>query len=275
MKNLERHKNDLEKLIKTGEDLFRAMRYECDPEGYRNLVRQELKDKASEFLDSLPNFSEEYETWYSEAKTFIRQLLPDRLDDFVGHYENPKTRNNVTYESYRISDYLMGLQLVETRGSGTKKEVKEVIVGIDAAIPRFKQQLAIVKASSKRFESSLFNIKQIVQANLFDSELEAAMALVNHGFLRAGGAIAGVVMEKHLAEVCKNHKIEIKKKTPTIADFNEALKNANVIDLPQWRSNQYLSDLRNLCDHNKKKEPSEDEVTDLINGVMKLTKTLF
>ena len=151
----------------------------------------------------------------------------------------------------------------------------KVVVGPDAAIPRFRQQLAIVKAIRDRFESSLFDIKQIVQADLFDSELEAAKALVKHGFFRAGGAIAGVVMEKHLAEVCKNHGIRIRKRNPVIADFNDALKNANVIDLPQWRSNQYLGDLRNLCDHNKEKEPSEDEVTDLISGVMKLTKTLF
>lgn len=149
------------------------------------------------------------------------------------------------------------------------------VVNTDAAIPRFNQQLAIVKAVRNRFESSLFDIRQIVQADLFDSELEAAKALVKHGFFRAGGAIAGVVVEKHLAEVCKNHGIGISKKNPVIADFNDALKNANVIDLPQWRSNQYLGDLRNLCDHNKEKEPSEDEVTDLINGVMKLTKTLF
>ena len=269
MNNLERYKDDLEKLIKTGENLIYAMNYECDPKDYRNLVREKLKDKTSKFLDSLPNFSEEYETWYSEAKALIHQLLPDRLDDFVGHYEKPKARKDINYESYRISDYLMGLQM--TRGSGIRKEV---VLGPDAAIPRFKQQLAIVRAIRNRFESSLFDIKQIVQADLFDSELEAAMALVKHGFLRAGGAIAGVVMEKHLAEVCKNHKIRIRKKNPVIADFNDTLKKENVIDVPQWRSNQHLGDLRNLCDHNKKKEPSKDEVTDLINGVMKLTKTL-
>ena len=210
----------------------------------------------------MPNFSNEYETWYSEAKALIRQLLPDRLDDFIGHYEKPKTRKDITYESYRISDYLMGLHIPR-------------VVNTDAAIPRFRQQLAIVKAVRKRFESSLFDIKQIVQADLFDSELEAAKALAKHGFLRDGGVIAGVVMEKHLAEVCRNHKIKISKKNPVIADFDDALKKANVVDLPQWRSNQHLGDLRNLCDHNKEKKPSEDEVIDLINGVMKLTKTLF
>ncbi len=270
MKNLERYKSDLENLIKTGRTLLNAMHYECDPEGYEKLIKKQLKDKTSEFLDNLPNFSEEYETWYSEAKSLIRQLLPDRLDDFVGYYEKPKARKEIDYETYRISDYLVGLQI--TRGSEYNKVV---VVGTNSAIPRFRQQFAMVKAIKKRFESSLFDMKQIVQADLFDSELEGATALVKHGFLRAGGAIAGVVMEKHLAEVSRNHQIRFRKKKLTIADFNDALKKANVIDTPQWRSNQHLGDLRNLCDHNKDREPSEDEVTDLISGVMKLTKTLF
>ena len=126
-----------------------------------------------------------------------------------------------------------------------------------------------------RFKSSLFDIRQIVQADLFDSELESAKALVKHGFLRAGGAIAGVVMERHLAEVCENHAIQLRKKTPVIADFNDELKKAEVIDVPQWRFNQLLADIRNLCDHNKNTEPTNEQVTDLVDGVMKLTKTLF
>ena len=211
----------------------------------------------------MPDFYDGYEVWYSEAKELIRQLLPDRLDDFVGHYEKPKARKNIDSESYRISDCLIGLH---TRGNRS--------VGPKTAIPRFQQQLRIVKAIKKRFESSLFDIKQIVQADLFDSELEAAMVLVKHGFTRAGGTIAGVIMEKHLMEVCRNHKIKIRK-NPGITDLNDALKKADVIDIPQWRLHQRLGDLRNLCTHNKEKEPSKHDETELIEDVMKLIKTLF
>lgn len=216
----------------------------------------------------MPDFSEKYEDWYSEAKTLIRQLLSVRLDDFVGYYEKPKGRKEIDYESYRISDYLMGLQT--TRG-----RYEEIVVGPAAAIPRFRQQLAILKAVKSRFESSLFDIEQLVRADLFDSELQAAGALVKQGFLRAAGAVAGVVMEKHLAQVCENYQITIRKKNPAIADFNDRLKKEGVIDLPQWRSNQHLADIRNRCVHNKDEKPSEDKVTELVDGVMKLAKTLF
>jgi hypothetical protein len=109
-----------------------------------------------------------------------------------------------------------------------------------------------------------------------DSEIESARLLKKNGFLRAAGAVAGVVIEKHLAQVCQNHNsVKITKQRPTIADFNDALKMADVIDTPRWRSIQHLGDLRNLCDHNKDREPKPDEVDDLLDGTEKIIKTLF
>ena len=93
--------------------------------------------------------------------------------------------------------------------------------------------------------------------------------------MRAAGAIAGVVLEKHLDEVCVAHNIKITKKHPSIADLNEALKNASAIETPQWRFHQHLADIRNLCDHSKSAEPTVDQVSDLIEGVAKVTKTVF
>jgi hypothetical protein len=87
--------------------------------------------------------------------------------------------------------------------------------------------------------------------------------------------LAGVVLERHLAQVCDNHSIKIAKKAPGISDLNDALKEANVIDVPQWRFVQHLADIRNLCDHNKKAEPTPEQVDELLAGVMKITKTLF
>ena len=81
-------------------------------------------------------------------------------------------------------------------------------------------------------------------------------------------------MERHLREVCANHDVTVKK-TPHISDLNDALKNANAIDIPQWRSIQHLGDLRNLCAHDKQSEPTADQVEDLVTGVVKVTKTIF
>jgi len=190
------------------------------------------------------------------------------LEDFVRHYEKPKSRKDVSHENYRIEDYLQGLSI--TRGWQ-----KEKVAGPASAIPQFRQQLAILKSVSARFESSLFDIKQLVQADLFDSEIETARVLKKHGFLRGAGAIAGVVLEKHLAQVANNHNSKTRKKNPTISDFNDLLKKDEVLDVPTWRGIQRLGDIRNLCDHSKDREPTDEDVEELINGVEKLSKTLF
>jgi hypothetical protein len=182
----------------------------------------------------------------------------------VSHYEKPKTRKDITFENYKIEDYLQGLQVTRTAGYLEDKK----LAGPDAAIPQFRQQLAILKSVQARFESSLFDIRQLVQADLFDSELDAAKELAKNKFLRPAGAVAGVVLERHLGQVCDNHLIKIAKKTPTISDLNDALKNANVVDVPTWRFVQHLGDIRNLCDPDNKTEPTPKKVEDLLSGVM-------
>ena len=67
----------------------------------------------------------------------------------------------------------------------------------------------------------------------------------------------------------------IKKKDPTINDFNQPLKDNGVIEIADWRFIQHLADLRNLCDHNKKIEPKHEQIDELIDGVDKITKTIF
>lgn len=268
--NLEKYKQDLRRLIDDGGQLLMAMQATFVRDDFNNELKKVLKDKKkiSELLKKLPSFGNDYQTWYSEALILLKQLLPDRVSDFVKLYEKPKSRKNITYENYVIEDALQGIHI--TRGWE-----KEKVVGPDAAIPRFTQQLNIIKSINKRFESSLFDIKQLVQADLFDSELDAAQELNKKGFARGAGAIAGVVLESHLSRVCENHKIKVTKKRPTINDYNQLLKDNDVIEMKDWRFIQLLADLRNLCDHKKKKEPTKEDMEELINGVDKITKTIF
>lgn len=268
LSNLDVYKKDLDSLIAKGEKLHLSMQRECFPKQFEESLKTLPSSKAKEIVKDLPSFEEDYQSWYSEVKVLIKQLLPDRLSDFVRHYEKPKPRKDITYENYRIEDYLQGLSV--TRGLEKQK-----VVGPDAAIPHYRQQLAILKSVKARFESSLFDIRLLVQADLFDSELDAAKELAKNKFTRAAGALAGVVLERHLAQVCDNHNIKITKKNPGIADFNESLKSANVIDVPQWRFIQHLADLRNLCDHSRKVDPTGAQVDDLIAGVMKISKAIF
>lgn len=257
MDNLQRFKEDLERLIAEGELLYYTILLENDVLG--NETKRVLKEKK------LPSFTSRYDIWYSETLELVKQLLPERLDDFIKLYKNEK-RKETDYSTYTISDYLIGLQV--TFGTTVRADGK-------AAIPKFEQQKNILGAIKKRFESSLFDIRQILQADIFDDELDTANELLKNGFIRAAGAIAGVVLEKHLKETCLNHKLRVTKKNPCVSDFNDLLKENNVIELPTWRYIQHLADIRNMCDHSKDREPTKEEADGLIQGVKKISKTVY
>lgn len=267
--NLDRYRADLDALIAQGNQLVYSMQRDViGAAKFDAQVKKQLgAEKAEKFLAGLPKFKLTYESWYSESKALIRQLLPDRFDDFVRLHEKPRARKDVGFGNYVLEDYLQGLKVTFSYG--------DMKVDPSAAIPQFDQMVGILTAAKRRFESSLFDIRQLVQADLFDSEVDAARHLLKQKFARAAGAMVGVVLERHLAQVCANHDVKIAKKNPTIADFNDALKSSDVIDIPIWRGITRLGDLRNLCDHNKEREPTKDEVDDLISGVDRLLKTLF
>lgn len=192
-------------------------------------------------------------------------MIPERLTDFQSYYKIEK-RKDINCETYTISDYLIGIQV--SRGG-------EIIVSRTTVLCKFEQQLYIVRSLKNRFESSLYDIKQLLQADVFDSEIDTAKELCKKGFYRAAGAICGVVIEKHLSEVCGQHQIKVAKKNPTINDYNEPLKASNVIDIATWRNIQRLADIRNMCDHHKDIEPTKDNIEELISGADKVLKTIF
>ncbi len=263
--NLDRYRNDLSTLIKLGDEMYLDLTVQAiEKEGKLDETYQEIKKNVS------GSFMKKYQRWYTEACSVIRQLLPDRFSEFEAFYKADPKRKKVDATAYTIQDWMMGLRASPNTYTGEKP-----FDDFAATIMRFGVQRDIVKSLEARFESSLLDIRQLVQADLFDSELDAARELTKNRFLRGAGVVAGVVLEKHLAQVCLKHAVLPRKQHPTISELNDALKNGSVIDVPTWRFVQRLGDLRNLCGHNKHREPTEAEVLEMIDGVDKLTKTLF
>ena len=254
-----KYQEDLTSLIERGKLLLYGLYNELSD----NL---ELDKETKDSIKKL-SFKKNYNSWYNESLTLIKQLIPERYDDFVSYYKQPK-RKKITLETYTISDYLVGFLTTTHVYDQYYTEPKFII-------SKYQQQLSIIESLKSRFKSSLFEIKQLVQADMFDSELDAAKELNKKGFHRAAGAICGVVIEKHLHGVCETRGIAISKKNPAINDYNELLKNNDVIDTPTWRFIQRLGDIRNLCDHNKTEEPTKENINDLIDGTDKIIKTIF
>lgn len=210
-----------------------------------------------------------YQRWYSAAFAVVKQLLPERVAEFADLYENKDSSKELKVSNFRIANALRGKALTRYV-EGEKKEV----AGMSSCSPLLSTQYAILQSAEERFEKSLFDVQQVLQADLFDSEVDAARELNNKGFARAAGAMVGVVLEKHLNTVLSAHGLSVAKKNSCINDYNQKLKDETVIDIPTWRFIQRLGDIRNLCDHSKGTDPSKENIAELIDGVDKIMKTI-
>ena len=208
----------------------------------------------------------EYESWYTRALLLITQVIPDRAQDFRDAYKLEK-RREVSYDTYTTSDYLIGLQ-VTYRGSPEFDPDK-------AYSAKVVRQIAILAAAKDAAPAAIRNMQSFLKAELFDQDITGARELAKAGHLRSAGVICGVVLESHLKSVLNHRGKTLKKQHLTISDLNDALRGYEVYDIPVWRFIQRLGDIRNLCGHSGDREPTRDEVSDLVAGTEKIIKEVF
>lgn len=240
----------------------------------RDLIKQELKDLYKEGVelaqkfqkDKEPDFNYKYQAWYTKSLRAVEFLALDRLAEFRAYYQIDPKRKEFGYGSYVVQDFLMGVRPASfaLQDFDTRKE----------ALKCFLNQLTILHATNTRVDSVLANIESELYAELQDSELVISRQLTKIS-PRAAGALVGVLIEGHLQKVADAHQVKVAKKNPTIADLNDPLKAAGVVDTPAWRKIPYLADLRNLCSHKKDVDPTKEQVEELIAGAEWLTKNVF
>jgi hypothetical protein len=266
--NLERYRQELKALVSLGVEM------------QQDITSRRVKTRPSSDLSSDQitlgqeenggTFESTYQQWYTEAHAVVKQLIPERSSEFRALYEADPKRKVVHDLNFAIQDWLMGAR----SATNTFTQAKH-FNDYAAVVMRFSAQLDILRSGERRFESRLMDLEQIVRADLFDSELDKARELLKAGFDRAAGVIAGVVLEEHLQNVCSKRSLRVVKKTPTISDLNDVLKNEGAIDTPVWRFIQRLGDIRNLCGHKKERDPTKTEVQEVIDGADKIIKTVF
>ena len=187
-----------------------------------------------------------YQDWYSSCCALLeRNYDKERTSEFKSEYEkNIKTIISANY------------------------------IAIDTEhtfIDSFEHQASILNALPLYLEHRLSDIELTVASILMDDELLEAEYLLKKGFIRAAGALTGVVLERNLKMMCDKNEPKLKyPKNATISKLNDILKDKNLMDMAEWRKIQYLGDIRNKCDHDEKVEPNKEEVADLISKVKEL-----
>lgn len=123
---------------------------------------------------------------------------------------------------------------------------------------------AIFEAARDDFEGGYCNsVRTLVQAEVFDSELEQAKSLLISGYLSAAAVIAGVVLETALRQLCDNHNLPHGK----LDKMNADLAKVGQYTVLKQKQITALADIRNSAAHGKSDNFSEDDVVDMINKI--------
>ncbi|MFO1005276.1 MAG: hypothetical protein U0929_04900 [Planctomycetaceae bacterium] len=109
----------------------------------------------------------------------------------------------------------------------------------------------------------LESTKSLIQAEVFDSELEQARELLNNGYCSAAAVIAGVVLETTLRELCDRNGISYGK----LDKMNADLAKLGIFNKLVQKRITTLADIRNSAAHGNAGEFSKSDVDDMIRDV--------
>ena len=203
-----------------------------------------------------------YQKWYGAVRVIIEKNQPARLDEFdeIYNYYDIKAKAQSKAQSKRIK------QIIERKHI----EKQEQFLLFDL----INRQFDILSAVPDHLKYSIYDIELTVYSVLMDDEISASRHLLSNGFLRPAGALAGVILERHIKNLLRKNSPPITyRETDALSKVNDLCKNFNIYDGIKWRKIQHLTDLRNLCDHPKERDPTKEEVNDLINEVSEILKT--
>jgi hypothetical protein len=123
---------------------------------------------------------------------------------------------------------------------------------------------AVFLAAREDYEGGyLRSTRSLIQADVFDSELEQAQELLDAGYKSPSAVVAGVVLETSLRELCDQNDIEHGK----LDKMNAELAKIGVYKKLQQKQITAIADIRNSAAHGKPEEFKEADVQDMIRDI--------
>jgi len=231
-----------------------------------------LLDQQKQILGLLEEFKDiielgtVYQRWDAQALKIVQTLAPDRYDEFVKYYL-PNQNRKLLDEA--IQDYVRWIEPVEAPGTGELPFEPHELARV-----RLLNQLQILGTLACRIDAVLADVEGNLFTELQDKELAAAR-LLKETNPRAAGALAGLVLERHLRQLAANRALTIPRKQTSIRELNDPLLKSNAYGLTTWRTIQMLGDLRNLCSSQRNGDLTKEQAEDLIYGVSSVIKSVF
>lgn len=123
---------------------------------------------------------------------------------------------------------------------------------------------AVFLAAKEDYEGGYLNtVRNLVQAEVFGSELEQASELLNSGYASAAAVIAGVVLETTVRNLCTDQGLDHGK----LDRMNADLAKAGVYNSLQQKRITAMAGIRNAAAHGEADKFNEGDVKGMIDDI--------
>lgn len=207
-----------------------------------------------------------YKQRFSEVYAQMESLLASQknvYDEFLG-------RNAVEIESTDLLEWKIKAKSLLNKACGQESEHYQAFAknedtgAYGTNLGTLKNLKAIFLAAREDYEGGyLRSTRSLIQAEVFDSELEQALALLDAGYKLPSAVVAGVVLETSLSELCDRHSIPHGK----LDKMNADLAKQGVFNKLHQKRITAIADIRNSAAHGKPDEFSEADVSDMIRDI--------
>lgn len=133
--------------------------------------------------------------------------------------------------------------------------------------PEANQAFGVLLAAKDDYETeSLFSLKKLVEAELFDEFLEQAEYLLDAGYYQPAAVIAGCVLEDGLRKLCHTQEITLPE-NPKLDWMNSELAKKGVYTKLIQKRITTIADLRNNAAHGKWNEFEQSDVESMLRDI--------
>jgi len=127
------------------------------------------------------------------------------------------------------------------------------------------QKLQTIFLTLKRdyHQGYLMSFKNLIQAEVFENQLQQSKELLNNGYIVASAVIAGVVLETGIREICTREEITHGK----LDKMNADLAKKGIYNKLEQKRITALADIRNSAAHGKESEFTKEDVEKMIRDI--------
>jgi hypothetical protein len=128
--------------------------------------------------------------------------------------------------------------------------------------------MAVLRAAREDIAGGyLQKVETVVSAEVFNDFLEMAEHLLDNGYKDPAASLTGAVLEDGLRRICGNNNITVKS-DDSINSLNKKLAQNHIYNPLQQKQIQVWNDIRNNADHGHFDQYEQDDVKDMLKGVM-------